>query len=147
MQWNEALDWSPFQVLWIIFKSLEDPGRWPDNNWHTFGENAVLNSDSKHKHRIISLPAGHRAQASSSERQPLPRPWAGIAGTGSEWGRRWGWSPARRGIGGGGGWLQPCTPWASFFAVSLRLKRECGQRNLIVIDRRKRYSQVSLCFG
>lgn len=55
MQWNEALDWSPFQVLWIIFKSLKDLKRRPHNNWRAFWKKAVLASDLKHKHNF-SIP-------------------------------------------------------------------------------------------
>lgn len=84
-------------------------------------------------------------QKASSRRQPLPPPELGIPGTSSEQGRRWIWSPSTVGRsrreGNRGGQAAARYP-KSLFAVSLRLKQECSQRNLIVIDRRKRYSQV-----
>lgn len=45
MQWNEALDWSLFQVLWIIFKSLKDFKKLLCNNWWILVETQFLHAD------------------------------------------------------------------------------------------------------
>lgn len=70
MQWNEALDWSPFQVLWIIFKSLKDLKGSPDKTPHSLLRELVLASGLKPKHLNFSLPR------STEPGTRAPKTWA-----------------------------------------------------------------------